>query len=203
MNALLADAPRTLRAALAGERHGRSPRNGALWFTDGRCGICGGNDRMVLDHCHVTGWDRGYLCTACNLTEGRVGDNATGDAAERIFYAWRRTAPLLDQRRQSHWGRDPYVTDDDLDVGLSIDELFKLHAGRRIKVTDADRRAADLLGELCALPVGAVPTVEHRRDQRGWLGALIPAELAATAERAADDDSPFARAFRAEMARPS
>lgn len=51
--------------------------------------------------------------------------------------------------------------------------------------------------------MSAVATVERRPDQRGWLGALIPADLAAIAERAVDDDSPFALAFRAEMARPS
>lgn len=43
-----------------------------LWdWQAGRCACCGTDRRRnVLDHDHITGLVRGYLCTNCNVTEG-------------------------------------------------------------------------------------------------------------------------------------
>lgn len=39
------------------------------------CQVCGGNDRLVIDHCHTVGTVRGVLCTPCNLILGHAKDN--------------------------------------------------------------------------------------------------------------------------------
>lgn len=44
-----------------------------LAVQNSKCGICGaGSDRndLVLDHDHASGFIRGYLCHACNVSEG-------------------------------------------------------------------------------------------------------------------------------------
>lgn len=41
----------------------------------GRCGACGGADRLAIDHCHRTGRTRGLLCRRCNVTLGHVDDD--------------------------------------------------------------------------------------------------------------------------------
>lgn len=44
------------------------------WQRD-RCGMCGVQERvagrLVMDHDHMTGLIRGWLCRSCNVTEGR------------------------------------------------------------------------------------------------------------------------------------
>ncbi len=42
------------------------------------CGNLPGNRAMHLDHCHVTGAFRGWLCTKCNSGIGMLGDNSDG-----------------------------------------------------------------------------------------------------------------------------
>jgi hypothetical protein len=46
---------------------------------DDRCAICRTPDaagrRWHVDHCHATGKVRGLLCSACNLTLGKMGDD--------------------------------------------------------------------------------------------------------------------------------
>ena len=39
-----------------------------------RCGICGSEDHLVIDHCHETGQIRGVLCNTCNRAIGQLGD---------------------------------------------------------------------------------------------------------------------------------
>lgn len=41
----------------------------------GGCGICGSDDRLVVDHCHETGATRGILCNTCNRAIGLLHDN--------------------------------------------------------------------------------------------------------------------------------
>ena len=56
------------------------------------CECCGseatGPRKMHLDHCHVTGKFRGWLCDRCNLGIGAVGD--TIPALERALDYLRR-----------------------------------------------------------------------------------------------------------------
>lgn len=39
------------------------------------CVICGGEDRLCIDHCHVSGEFRGLLCTKCNAGIGMFNDS--------------------------------------------------------------------------------------------------------------------------------
>lgn len=41
---------------------------------DGRCGLCGFIESLVMDHDHTTGLERGLLCRSCNTTEGLSAD---------------------------------------------------------------------------------------------------------------------------------
>jgi hypothetical protein len=49
------------------------------------CECCGRSNRraLALDHCHVTGEFRGWLCDACNMGLGKLGD--TVEALERAL----------------------------------------------------------------------------------------------------------------------
>jgi len=42
------------------------------------CYICGGYDRLCVDHSHKTGAIRGCLCHKCNAAIGLLGDNEEG-----------------------------------------------------------------------------------------------------------------------------
>lgn len=48
-----------------------------LEVADYRCEICGKNEDLVLDHCHVSGVPRGVLCRRCNKGLGSLGDTDT------------------------------------------------------------------------------------------------------------------------------
>lgn len=39
------------------------------------CEICGGTNRLGIDHCHDTNIVRGILCNSCNLSLGWANDN--------------------------------------------------------------------------------------------------------------------------------
>ena len=41
----------------------------------GKCNICGSQDSIVVDHCHVTGEIRGILCSNHNIALGLFRDN--------------------------------------------------------------------------------------------------------------------------------
>ena len=43
--------------------------------SDGKCEMCGSMQNLCLDHCHKTKDVRGVLCSRCNVTLGRMGDN--------------------------------------------------------------------------------------------------------------------------------
>ncbi len=101
------------------------------------CAFCGRHeDKLVLDHCHVTGWCRGKVCHGCNLSEAR----SYGDPAESLYQArwhrWRREAPLLPLREQYYSGWSgaaptPY------DPALDMDTIFQLHEESRYQMLDA------------------------------------------------------------------
>jgi hypothetical protein len=44
------------------------------------CECCGRTQKIALslDHCHVTGDFRGWLCHPCNMSIGALGDNVSG-----------------------------------------------------------------------------------------------------------------------------
>jgi hypothetical protein len=50
---------------------------GYFWdYQGGRCAICGREvdiKKIVIDHCHRTGFIRGLLCPSCNVREGLCG----------------------------------------------------------------------------------------------------------------------------------
>ena len=41
----------------------------------GRCSICRGDRKLVIDHCHDSGRVRGLLCDNCNRGIGLIGDS--------------------------------------------------------------------------------------------------------------------------------
>lgn len=43
-----------------------------------RCEICEQKKKLSVDHNHVTGEFRGWLCTNCNTAIGKLGDNSSG-----------------------------------------------------------------------------------------------------------------------------
>lgn len=42
---------------------------------EGRCGICGDVEDLVIDHCHATNKIRGALCSSCNIGLGMFKDD--------------------------------------------------------------------------------------------------------------------------------
>lgn len=93
------DMPAAARAAITAKRTARGGRLrtlGAIWFNHPfRCSVCGvhqdqTNGVMHLDHCHLTGVQRGWLCHSCNISEGKQ-ENLVWDV-------WRVTAPHIPQR---------------------------------------------------------------------------------------------------------
>lgn len=60
-------------------------------WQDGRCAVCGGRKRLLLDHDHETALIRGLLCCSCNTLEGR-GSDPLGVFAK---YRWRNPATIL------------------------------------------------------------------------------------------------------------
>lgn len=73
------------------------------------CECCGrppGKISLALDHDHVTGHFRGWLCKACNLALGLLGD--TEDGVYRALTYLRITSTLCDT---SHTGPDVMVND--------------------------------------------------------------------------------------------
>lgn len=81
---------------------------GWLWKKQaGRCAICFREDqRLILDHDHVTGFVRGLLCRGCNILEG-MSD------IPRIRY-YRLFHPALGKKWAYDWPAPPRSTSDEL-----------------------------------------------------------------------------------------
>lgn len=54
--------------------HGRVPAKP----NDGRCECCRRVRPLTIDHCHVSGFFRGWLCRLCNQGIGALGDDLRG-----------------------------------------------------------------------------------------------------------------------------
>jgi len=56
---------------------------------DGKCQACSSNARpLVMDHDHVTGQFRGWICNRCNLGIGSLGDTVDGVKAALDYMAF-------------------------------------------------------------------------------------------------------------------
>lgn len=55
-----------------------TPSPGTPWreWQRERCGVCGYTGNLVVDHCHDTGFERGFLCRGCNVSEGAGSSEA-------------------------------------------------------------------------------------------------------------------------------
>lgn len=61
----------------------------------GKCGICGGEEPLCVDHDHDTGAIRGLLCSRCNRAIGLLGDDLPSlTAAVTYLEQAADTAPL-------------------------------------------------------------------------------------------------------------
>lgn len=69
--------------------HGRKARGIAEptgELRSGPCEICARQcDSLCLDHCHATGQSRGWLCSACNLGLGKLGDDLASIERARSY----------------------------------------------------------------------------------------------------------------------
>ena len=62
----------------------------------GRCATCGRRDDLVVDHDHITGLVRGYLCKGCNVREG------TYKAGWAQHHGYRESDTLFGKYRELH-----------------------------------------------------------------------------------------------------
>ena len=121
------------------------PRDSAGWIDiAGVCSMCAdgwtgskGGGSMVVDHCHVTGFMRGWLCSSCNALEASgVGQR---------WAEWRTSAPWLkDRARYSAYVDYSEVLSPPELAELPIAELLSLHYARRHASTFIDNAATDL-----------------------------------------------------------
>lgn len=81
---------------------------------DGRCATCRREaTRVVIDHCHVTGWVRGLICRSCNNTAGSGWPNLPllNDMCSPVITAYVQLPPAvvagLVRPYVSSWGTDP------------------------------------------------------------------------------------------------
>lgn len=74
-----------------GSRRGNPPDGSVWWNEQFICSVCAGRlCQSVLDHCHTSGFNRGWLCYSCNVSEAHHGGP--------VWESWRRTAPMLADR---------------------------------------------------------------------------------------------------------
>lgn len=85
-------------------------------WQDDRCARCSRSNvtrRLVLDHCHMTGLVRGYLCSSCNSAEGwggdeiwggwRTGDNPANALGQYEIYRNHMGATPVSSQGEIHW----------------------------------------------------------------------------------------------------
>ena len=101
-------------------------------FHKGQCAMCGGRGDLVLDHCHESDLVRAYLCTSCNVQEGRGGN--TSFAIYRRFYPTKLLNIELHYSDYSSWGNtlyneDKFMTKESKQFdGWSDDRCLKVYA---------------------------------------------------------------------------
>ena len=52
------------------------------------------NSKIVLDHCHDTGFFRGWICYACNQGIGKLGDNLEG-VVKAVLYLSKNNVDVI------------------------------------------------------------------------------------------------------------
>lgn len=125
-------------------RYGRfgNPSNGDVWNNErGVCSICSMPDSFLMDHCHSTGFQRGWLCTGCNNAEGRRDDV--------VLDLWRLTAPLLADRTLyvSSWtgqAKPQFLNADEL-AFMPMADLLRLSEERWSDWQQSESRRASLM----------------------------------------------------------
>lgn len=101
-----------------------------LWsWQEGRCAMCGyDRERMVRDHCHMTGLVRGLLCSGCNTNEGtsftdawdgwRAGDNTANTVGHfEIYRNQFRATPISPESAPSYYSHVEQVAWFEMVVG--------------------------------------------------------------------------------------
>jgi hypothetical protein len=89
-------------------------------FQQGRCAICGHEDKIVMDHCHESGFIRGLLCQSCNIREG-TSDHATYRAYRHIYPTKMLGLKIL-YRDYSQLGSPAHFRESELDVNKWSDD---------------------------------------------------------------------------------
>lgn len=129
----------------------------------GRCAWCGDDrERLVSDHCHMTGFVRGLLCRGCNVKEGTAIDPRwnpwrDGDTPARaighveVYVGWRGTplwptSPLIYYTaEEQHAWWDSCVAAGELPVEVPWSEQA---AARKKSDMDAMREAGKRIDAL-------------------------------------------------------
>lgn len=69
---VLPDAPACWSWPVPGELDATDSWGVVVDWQAGRCALCGEHGkRLVTDHCHASGFNRGMLCSGCNVHEGQ------------------------------------------------------------------------------------------------------------------------------------
>ena len=78
------------------------------------CECCGKAARLNLDHCHITGRFRGWLCRECNLALGLLSDDLRGvqNAMSYLLRAESTPPETPDRARRAEPSETPPVTPD-------------------------------------------------------------------------------------------
>lgn len=77
---------------------------------DKRCGICGKQVKLHIDHDHKTNKVRGLLCNGCNTGLGKLGDSIEGIKAAFNYLSLTPMQSLTTQTRQTHQTVQPALS---------------------------------------------------------------------------------------------